>query len=65
LPSVSSSCFLVPLWIPTFIFTICSIPAFVALRRRRRARHGYCSNCGYDLRGSMDACPECGSEMGA
>jgi hypothetical protein len=53
----------VPLWISTLILTICSYPAFVAFRRRRRARHGYCAHCGYDLRGSPEgACSECGRE---
>jgi hypothetical protein len=33
-----------------------------ALRRRRRIKHGLCSKCGYDLRGSnASACPECGT----
>jgi hypothetical protein len=53
----------IPLWITTLIFAICSYPAFVAFRRRRRARHGCCPTCGYDLRGSPEgACSECGRE---
>ena len=30
------------------------------LRQRRRAQHGLCLQCGYDLRGPPLRCPECG-----
>jgi hypothetical protein len=33
------------------------------LRRRYRVRHGLCLSCGYDLRGSVGKCPECGGAI--
>jgi hypothetical protein len=32
------------------------------LASQRRA-HGRCGSCGYDVRGSLDRCPECGSSI--
>jgi hypothetical protein len=31
--------------------------------RRDRQRHGCCLHCGYDLRASVNRCPECGSPI--
>lgn len=53
---------LLPLWLPTAFFAaccwfLCVMPLF---RRRSRRKLGLCVGCGYDLRGSSGACPECG-----
>lgn len=34
------------------------------MRRRRRRRRGLCEDCGYDLRGAMRTCSECGTRVG-
>ncbi len=36
-------------------------PVVIAMRRRAR---GVCPKCGYDLRGVMNRCPECGTPIG-
>ncbi|MEX2545134.1 MAG: hypothetical protein WD316_08410 [Phycisphaeraceae bacterium] len=50
-----------PGWIPAAVFG--AWPAIAAgrrLKRRHRFPVGCCQGCGYDLRGSAGACPECG-----
>ncbi len=53
----------VPLWIPSVAFLVlrvsCVVPS--ACRRRKRKKLGLCLKCGYDLRGSKEQCPECGT----
>jgi hypothetical protein len=53
---------LVPYWLPALVWLILPTSSLApALRRRRRRRRGCCTRCGYDLRGSPDRCPECGT----
>jgi hypothetical protein len=51
-----------PAW---FVTGVTSLPVLFALRRflrrRYRVRNALCVACGYDLRGTPDQCPECGT----
>ena len=55
----------VPLWLPASLFGLLWCFRFLlpSFRRRRRERLGLCLCCGYDLRGSINRCPECGQEF--
>jgi hypothetical protein len=47
-----------PPWVP------CPVAAAMILAptmKRRRHAPGQCRTCGYDLRGSRERCPECGT----
>ena len=52
------------LWGPFVVFAAYPTIAFIRgpLRRYRRRNRGLCLHCGYDLRGTPERCPECGSE---
>ena len=53
-----------PLWIPTVLFGVLPTIALVRFgRRRKREKLGLCLKCGYNLRGSENRCPECGTEF--
>ena len=52
----------IPHWFVALPFA--SVPAWHAaraVRRRWRLARGRCRKCGYDLRGTPGACPECGA----
>lgn len=54
----------IPIW---FLAVLALLPwaivwASGAARRRLRTRRGLCADCGYDLRGTPERCPECGME---
>jgi hypothetical protein len=58
-----------PIW-PMFVVPLLAWPAMhiasiPAVRRRKRKQAGLCSECGYDLRGSPERCPECGAKPAA
>ncbi len=52
----------IPFWIPASLFSIVLLPPLVqSYRRRKRKKLGLCVKCAYDLRGSKERCPECGT----
>ena len=54
--------FAIPLWVPGLMAAGgLAVALAINARRRRRVAAGRCVRCGYDLRGSPDRCPECGT----
>ncbi len=53
-----------PIWLPVFLFAL--LPVWWAPKRwrgivgKKRMKNGQCQKCGYDLRTSLERCPECG-----
>jgi hypothetical protein len=51
-----------PLWMMAALFGATIMVTWLPYRQvRRRRLHGLCVRCGYDLRGSPEKCPECGT----
>jgi hypothetical protein len=52
----------VPAWLPVLAFLVLPVVWIVRRRKaRRRVSAGLCETCGYDLRGTPERCPECGT----
>ena len=49
---------------PVFLLVIPGVELRHWIRRQRRRRRGMCEDCGYDLRGAMRTCSECGTHVG-
>jgi len=55
-----------PLWLPTLLLAWPLAARYRDLWREakqlKRAQHGLCPMCGYDLHGTRERCPECGAK---
>ena len=56
------ACLRIPNWFLIALFAVATTRAFFrGDRRLRRLIRGLCAECGYDLRGATERCPECGT----
>lgn len=53
----------VPIWLPIamLMWPLTAATLLPAARRRKRLEAGLCAGCGFDMRGTLDRCPECGT----
>jgi hypothetical protein len=56
--------FQTPHWLLTLLFTYgLGRASWILFQQCKRRKPGNCRRCGYDLRGSMGRCPECGTAI--